>query len=134
MLAVCSEVGNACRTNNHLVHLRERAQLVSVNVEQIVMSSLTGLIEKWESSALELREAEQLINLLIVDNNRLDREQENIITERDYWEEKAIELADDIGTALGFEVGEHSNINCPVQNAIDNVCRMRSQIDEWRSS
>ncbi len=96
------------------------------------MIDLTMLIEKWQSSALELREAESLINLLIVDNKRLDSEGEQIITERDYWEEKATELATDIGAALGFEVGEHSNINCPVQNAIDGVYHMRSQIDEWK--
>lgn len=54
------------------------------------------------------------------------------IEQRDYWEEKATELANDIGDALGFEVGEHSNCNCPVQNAIDGVYQMRSQIEEWR--
>jgi hypothetical protein len=107
---------------------------VSVNVEQFVMSDLTALVEKWENSALELREAERLITLLIVDNKRLDREEEQIIAERDHWEEKATELANDIGAALGFEVGEHSNINCPVQQAIDGVYHMRAQIDEWRNS
>ncbi|WP_373078671.1 hypothetical protein [Zhongshania sp.] len=54
-----------------------------------------------------------------------------VIAERDYWETKATELANDIGEALGFDVGEHNNMNCPVQNAIDGVAEMRSQIDEW---
>ena len=98
------------------------------------MSDLTVLIDKWENSALELREAERLITLLIADNKRLDREEETLIAERDHWEEKATELANDIGAALGFEVGEHSNINCPIQRAIDGVYEMRSQIDEWRNS
>jgi hypothetical protein len=98
------------------------------------MSDLTVLIERWENSALELREAERLINLLIVDNKRLDSEEEQLITERDHWEEKATELANDVGAALGFEVGEHSNINCPVQEAIDGVYNMRAQIEEWRNS
>jgi len=37
------------------------------------MLDLTKLIEQWENSALELREAETLINLLIVDNRRLEK-------------------------------------------------------------
>ena len=47
-------------------------------------------------------------------NEELEAEMEKIVAQRDYWEEKATELANDIGDALGFEVGEHSNINCPV--------------------
>ena len=98
------------------------------------MSDLTALIEKWKNSALELREAERLINLLIVDNGRIETESEALISERDHWEEKATELANDVGASLGFEVGEHSNMNCPVQEAIDGVYRMRAQIEKWRKS
>lgn len=97
------------------------------------MSKLSELINKWENSALELREAETLINLLIVDNKRLDKSETQLIIQRDYWEEKATELANDIGKALGFSVGEHSSANCPVQNAIDGVYEMGAQIDEWRN-
>ena len=50
-----------------------------------------------------------------------DSELEDILLKRDYWEQKATELANDIGNLLGVNVGEHSNINCPVQNAIDAV-------------
>jgi len=57
-----------------------------------------------------------------------------LIIERDHWEEKATELANDIGKALGFDVGEHSNLNCPVQTAIDGVFEMSSQIEEWQNS
>ena len=46
-----------------------------------------------------------------------------LIRERDYWEEKATELAEDVGKLLGVGVGEHSSANCPVQNAIDAVFR-----------
>ncbi|MGP9834254.1 hypothetical protein [Marinobacter sp. NSM] len=46
-----------------------------------------------------------------------------LIHERDHWEEKATELAEDVGKLLGVEVGEHSSANCPVQNAIDAVFR-----------
>lgn len=96
--------------------------------------NLLTLVDKWKNSDLELREAERLITLLIVDNERTDREAEQLIQERDHWEEKATELANYVGAALGFEVGEHSNINCPVQEAIDGVYRMRAQIEEWRNS
>lgn len=42
------------------------------------MHDLTELKEKWQNSALELREAETLINLLIIDNNRISRLEDNI--------------------------------------------------------
>lgn len=64
--------------------------------------------------------------------DELERSEIQLIKERDYWEEKATELANDIGSALGFDVGEHSNLNCPVQSAIDGLYEMRSQIEEWR--
>ncbi|MEI8659364.1 hypothetical protein [Vibrio sp. Hal054] len=50
-----------------------------------------------------------------------DSELETIIIARDRWEERATELASDVGTLLNIEVGEHSNANCPVQNALDAV-------------
>lgn len=49
-------------------------------------------------------------------------ELEETILQRDRWEYKAIELALDTGKLLNVEVGEHSNMNCPVQNALDAVC------------
>jgi hypothetical protein len=59
---------------------------------------------------------------------------DKILQQRDHWEEKATELANDIGEALGFDVGEHSSMNCPVQEAIDNVYRMRAELAEWRNA
>ena len=44
---------------------------------------LSELIEKWKGSALELREAERLINLLIIDNDRLEK----ALTEQEGWHE-----------------------------------------------
>lgn len=41
------------------------------------------------------------------------------LEERDYWHDKATELANRIGEHFGFDVGEHSNLNCPVQTALD---------------
>lgn len=38
------------------------------------MNDLTALIKQWKNSALELREAERLITLLIVDGGRMERE------------------------------------------------------------
>lgn len=50
-----------------------------------------------------------------------DSELEEIVHKRDLWEEKATELANGIGNLLGVNIGEHSNINCPVRNAIEAV-------------
>lgn len=44
-----------------------------------------------------------------------DIELEEIIGQRDTWEEKATELALDVGTLLNTEVGEHSNVNNSAQ-------------------
>lgn len=41
--------------------------------------------------------------------------------ERQYWEEKASELAYDVAKYFGVDFGEHTNCNCPVQNAIDFI-------------
>src|SRR5690625_4092352 len=41
------------------------------------------------------------------------------IESRDYWEGKATELAERVGEYFGFDVGEHSNANCPVQTALE---------------
>ncbi len=58
----------------------------------------------------------------------LNVELEDIIGSRDYWEEKATELANDIGGYHNFQVGEHSNINNPVQNAIDTLYCIKNKI------
>lgn len=50
-----------------------------------------------------------------------DSELESTIDDRDHWEERATELANDVGTLLNVDVGEHSSANCPVQNAINSV-------------
>jgi len=44
-----------------------------------------------------------------------------LIEQRDHWEEKATELAQAVGEHFGFDVGEHSSANCPVQNAVDHL-------------
>lgn len=41
----------------------------------------------------------------------------NLIAERDRAEDAANELADLIARHLGIDIGEHSNNNCPWQNA-----------------
>ena len=91
------------------------------------------LMEKWTVDKLTLEEANHLITILIVDNAKLERGSSEIIIERDHWEDKATELANMVGAALGFDVGEHSNLNCPVQTAIDGVFEMRAQIEVWKN-
>lgn len=46
---------------------------------------------------------------------------DQLITERDNAEEQADKLADCIAGLLGIEIGEHSNMNDPWQNAIDGA-------------
>lgn len=94
--------------------------------------NLLTLIDDCKNGAIAFGDVERIITLLINDKEQTDRDLTKLITERDHWEEKATELANDIGAALGFEVGEHSSTNCPVQEAIDGVYHMRSQIDEWK--
>jgi hypothetical protein len=48
-----------------------------------------------------------------------DRALDEIIDQRDRCEEVADELADQIARITGVDIGEHSNANCPWQNAIE---------------
>jgi FtsZ-binding cell division protein ZapB len=52
-------------------------------------------------------------------DDKLDAEIDQLITERDCWEEKATALAERVGEHFGFDVGEHSSMNCPVTNALE---------------
>lgn len=65
---------------------------------------------------------------------KLDKDFDQALQERDYWEGKATELAESVGNALGIDVGEHTNLNCPVQNAIDGVFEMGAQIHELQKA
>ena len=90
--------------------------------------------QKYYESISNISEARLLeksiteIEKLSSENKQLNLDIEKEVTQRDYWEEKATELANNIGKALRFEVGEHSNMNCPVQTAIDGVFQMAAQI------
>ncbi|NIW43321.1 MAG: hypothetical protein GWN30_00665 [Gammaproteobacteria bacterium] len=75
-------------------------------------------------------EAERPTIERLVSYDEHEREMLKVIAERDYWESKATELANDVGELLGFDVGEHSNANCPVQRAIDGVFEMHSTVKE----
>ncbi len=48
-----------------------------------------------------------------------DAQVDQIMRERDEAEEKANDLAACIAALLEIDIGEHSNMNCPWQNAID---------------
>ena len=45
--------------------------------------------------------------------------EEQTIAERDHWFEKSDTLADLVAAYFGVDFGEHSNRNCPVDNAIE---------------
>lgn len=47
------------------------------------------------------------------------REITQLKKDRNYWQEKAEKLAEMLGKDVNEEFGEDSNVNCPVQNAID---------------
>lgn len=47
-----------------------------------------------------------------------EREIAELLSERDYWEDKAVELASLVSSHLGQDFGEHSSSNNPVDNAI----------------
>ncbi|KZN68314.1 hypothetical protein N473_07775 [Pseudoalteromonas luteoviolacea CPMOR-1] len=51
----------------------------------------------------------------------LEQENKQLIDNCDHWESKATELANDVATFFNTNIGEHSNVNCPVENAIDAV-------------
>lgn len=44
-------------------------------------------------------------------------QEDKLIGERDYWEEKATDLADAVGKHFGVDVGEHTSANCPIEEA-----------------
>ncbi|HHB1594856.1 TPA: hypothetical protein ACN976_003001 [Vibrio campbellii] len=48
-------------------------------------------------------------------------ELEEVISNRDDWEGKATSLATNVGKLFDFDVGEHSNLNCPVQAANEKL-------------
>jgi len=49
---------------------------------------------------------------------QLDASESQLISERDYWEGLATQLANNVGNHFRVDVGEHSSGNCPVQKAI----------------
>lgn len=63
----------------------------------------------------------------MVPKEQYDKEILEMIDQRDYWEEKATQLADLVGQHIGYDVGEHSNMNCPVLNAIEWIQAVESQ-------
>ena len=48
-----------------------------------------------------------------------ERDMDQLIGERDHAEEMADKLADAIATLLGVEIGEHSSMNCPWEQALE---------------
>lgn len=53
-----------------------------------------------------------------------------IIQTREYWEQNAIELANEVATLLDVDIGEPASNNCPVQNAIEAVYQSRIRIQK----
>lgn len=54
------------------------------------------------------------------------KDDEQIMRERDYYHDMADKLADKIATFAGVDIGEHSNLNCPWENALsENLARVK---------
>lgn len=68
---------------------------------------------------LQLKLAYEAILELESSEKAKEREIEELISRREYWESKASELAYDVAEFFSTDIGEHSNANCPVSNAID---------------
>ena len=63
---------------------------------------------------------EALIIHVLRDIDRPSRptaQEDKLIEERDYWEEKATDLADAVGKHFGVDIGEHTSANCPIEEA-----------------
>lgn len=71
--------------------------------------------EMWCTSAS--REGYKLVKECEI--KKTDQEIGQLIDERDTAQEKAEELKDKLQDLYGVDFGEHSNANCPFQNAID---------------
>jgi hypothetical protein len=52
-------------------------------------------------------------------SRELDKTADELLADRDKWEGLASKLATLVANAAGADFGEHSNINCPVQSAIE---------------
>lgn len=83
-----------------------------------MISAAQERIKELESQVRELSVAAEGYR---AQRDELDAALTEEITNRDYWEEKATELSIDIGKYFDVDFGGHSNMNCPVQNAIDYV-------------
>jgi len=79
----------------------------------VVGSDMEDAAARWN------RRAQAPDDLPPVPYNEHEKELLKEIESRDNWEEKATELAERVGEYFGLNVGEHSNINCPVQTALE---------------
>lgn len=70
--------------------------------------------DAWTSSAN--REGYKLVKEC--DLQKTDQEIDQLIDERDKYQENAEELKDKLQSLYGLDFGDHSNANCPFQNAI----------------
>ncbi len=61
-----------------------------------------------------------------------DKECCELIAERDQREEKLDEIAEKIAAIRGIELGEHSNCNDPVENALEELAEIAVEMTELR--
>ncbi len=72
-------------------------------------------IHKTESDGSKMRRKIHDLNRQLAEERRMHG---HAAVDRDHWEEMATNLANAVGKFLDRDVGEHSNMNCPVHTAM----------------
>lgn len=65
----------------------------------------------------EYQKLQQEIVKLKDQNRKIEDAIENEIEQRDFWEERATNIAVAVGDYFGIDVGEHTSNNCPIEEA-----------------
>lgn len=84
-----------------------------------VLASKPEIVKNSALVANGLISASDLIRQLRAENDRLGQSETEVMTERDHWLECAEKLAAIVAKDNDLHIGEHSNCNCPIQNAIN---------------
>lgn len=111
----------------HTEEVTGAADMLALFIEQLMDGppngshmSLRQYLSQWrlvQGALDEYREARK--GVAPIQTPRECRSCDQLMTERDNAEEQADKLADCVVGLLGIEIGEHSNMNEPWQNAID---------------
>lgn len=74
-----------------------------------------------EESSRRKRETLDAFDFIVARVEELESSEDRLMSERDATEKMANDLANAIAAHFGQEIGEHSNCNCPWQNALEII-------------